>query len=91
MVGTHLMRPIFFVSCKDANKLKVENGKLIFNFQFSAFNFQFSIRRIALGIGAASFWSVAEKDRAESPARSERPKKTTDYRQLSTGIYTLKH
>ena len=29
----------------------------------------------ALGIGAASFWSVAEKDIAESPARSERPKK----------------
>ena len=28
----------------------------------------------ALGIGAASFWSVAEKDIAESLARSERPK-----------------
>ena len=34
----------------------------------------------ALGIAAASFWSAAEKDIAESPARSERPKKkqTTD-------------
>ena len=31
--------------------------------------------RVALGIGAASFWSVAEKDRAESPtAIAERPK-----------------
>ncbi len=30
----------------------------------------------ALGIEAASFWSVAEKDRAESPtALPERPKK----------------
>ena len=29
----------------------------------------------ALGIGAASFWSAAEKDRAESPTASpERPK-----------------
>ena len=29
----------------------------------------------ALGIGAASFWSVAEKDIAESPtAQPERPK-----------------
>ena len=61
------MCSIFFISCKDANKLKVENGKLIFNFRFSVFSFQFSIHRVALGIGAASFWSVAEKDRAESP------------------------
>ena len=31
--------------------------------------------RVALGIAAASFWSVAEKDRAESPtALPERPK-----------------
>ena len=31
--------------------------------------------RYALGIGAASFWSAAEKDRAESPtAQPERPK-----------------
>ena len=31
--------------------------------------------RNALGIGAASFWSVAEKDIAESPtAEPERPK-----------------
>ena len=37
---------------------------------------------IALGIGAASFWSEAEKDRAESPtaelqAETERPRKET--------------
>ena len=32
--------------------------------------------RVALGIAAASFWSAAEKDRAESPAAiAERPKK----------------
>ncbi len=31
---------------------------------------------VALGIGAASFWSAAEKDIAESPtAEPERPKK----------------
>ena len=29
----------------------------------------------ALGIGAASLWSAAEKDRAESPTRSGTPKK----------------
>ena len=29
----------------------------------------------ALGIGAASFWSAAEKDIAESPTRSGTPKK----------------
>ena len=28
---------------------------------------------VALGIGAASFWSVAEKDGAESPTRSGTP------------------
>ena len=34
-------------------------------------------RRWALGIGAASFWSEAEKDIAESPtALPERPQKT---------------
>ena len=39
----------------------------------------------ALGIGAASFWSVAEKDRAESPtALPERHKKSTDNAQQST-------
>ena len=43
-------------------KLKVENGILIFR------------SPTALGIGAASFWSVAEKDIAESPtAIAERP------------------
>ena len=30
--------------------------------------------RVALGIAAASFWSAAEKDRAESPTRSGTPK-----------------
>ena len=38
----------------------------------------------ALGIGAASFWSAAEKDIAESPTRSEaepeRHKKAKDKR-----------
>ena len=39
----------------------------------------------ALGIEAASFWSVAEKDRAESPtAIAGTPKKTTDYGQRTT-------
>jgi hypothetical protein len=33
---------------------------------------------LALGIGAASFWSEAEKDKAESPtAKPERPKQLT--------------
>jgi hypothetical protein len=35
--------------------MKIENGKLVFS------------SPSALGIAAASFWSVAEKDRAESP------------------------
>ena len=30
---------------------------------------------VALGIGAASFWSAAEKDIAESPTRSGTPQK----------------
>jgi len=41
-----------------------------FSFQFSIFNFQL----VALGIGAASFWSEAEKDIAESPTRSGTPR-----------------
>ncbi len=40
--------------------------------------FVFLVAANALGIGAASFWSVAEKDIAESPTASpERPKKFT--------------
>ena len=39
----------------------------------------------ALGIGAASFWSAAEKDIAESPTASpERPEKKTKVEGLKT-------
>ena len=39
----------------------------------------------ALGIGAASFWSAAEKDIAESPTASpERPEKKTKVEGLRT-------
>ena len=34
-----------------------------------------SFLHVALGIGAASFWSAAEKDIAESPTRSGTPRK----------------
>ena len=34
-----------------------------------------SVATKALGIGAASFWSEAEKDIAESPTRSGTPKR----------------
>jgi hypothetical protein len=38
--------------------------------------FNSKVRHLALGIGAASFWSEAEKDIAESPTASpERPDK----------------
>ena len=47
---------------------------------FLSHGFVFLAAANALGIGAASFWSVAEKDRAESPTASpERPKKFTIY------------
>ena len=47
----------------------------------------------ALGIGAASFWSAAEKDIAESPtaeleAETERPKKE-DYKSTRLHDYKL--
>ena len=47
----------------------------------------------ALGIGAASFWSGAEKDIAESPtaeleAETERPKKE-DYKSIRLHDYKL--
>ena len=53
----------------------------------------------ALGIGAASFWSVAEKDIAESPTASpERPEKDNkstrpqDYKFFQLGvIFALSH
>ena len=39
---------------------------------------------LALGIGAASFWSEAEKDKAESPtAKPERPKQLTIKREVA--------
>ena len=42
---------------------------------------------VALGIGAASFWSAAEKDIAESStALPERPKKTKDKRLRTKGF-----
>ena len=44
-------------------------------------------RTNALGIGAASFWSAAEKDIAESPTASpERHKKTND-KSLRTKVF----
>ncbi|MBE6337754.1 MAG: hypothetical protein E7068_02990 [Lentimicrobiaceae bacterium] len=47
---------------------------------FLSHGFVFLAAANALGIGAASFWSVAEKDIAESPTASpERPKKFTIY------------
>ncbi len=36
---------------------------------------RFLFLHVALGIGAASFWSAAEKDIAESPTRSGTPKR----------------
>ena len=55
--------------CAMSSELMADSWQLIFNFQFS-------VSRLpkALGIGAASFWSAAEKDIAESPtAEPERP------------------
>ena len=54
--------------------------RLIINYCFDARDLEF-VASNALGIGAASFWSAAEKDIAESPTASpERPKE----RQQST-------
>ena len=47
--------------------------RLIINYCFDARDLEF-VASNALGIGAASFWSAAEKDIAESPTASpERP------------------
>ena len=55
--------------------------------------FNSKVRLLALGIGAASFWSGAEKDIAESPtaeleAEPERPKKE-DYKSIRLHDYKL--
>ena len=51
--------------------------------------FNSKVRPSALGIGAASFWSAAEKDIAESPtAEPERPKKE-DYKSTRLHDYKL--
>ena len=46
--------------------------------------FVFLVAANALGIGAASFWNVAEKDIAESPTASpERPKLGGESQEMS--------
>ena len=51
---------------------KTQKLKILKFWDFKILNFY--NRREALGIAAASFWSVAEKDIAESPTRSGTPK-----------------
>ena len=63
------------------------SGKYLSPTDFTDFHgFVFLVAANALGIGAASFWSVAEKDIAESPtAIAGTPrKKSTDNSQQST-------
>ena len=49
-----------------------------------------SVAPNALGIGAASFWSEAEKDIAESPtALPERPRKDNSQRTTDNSICKL--
>ena len=73
-----------WVRLPPSSQKEIEKSVSFFRFMYFLHFLFNDIRSIlvapqALGIEATSFWSAAEKDIAESPARSERPKKTTYY------------
>ena len=75
---------------RPVHKRKSRNRFPFFCFMYFLFN---NIRSIlaapqALGIEATSFWSAAEKDIAESPARSERPKRLLYWTRQVTSLQT---